>query len=327
VEREVSYHFVTLLEREVEMTTGFLERLKNTGDVLTHYAPLHTLLVDWGKDLESHLSEWVVNHPKEYQEALSRSFEAGCDLAYTATQASSPWRAEVFGLRDRVYEFNYKSAKLAKEVTPKGCYLMGLASTTNPDFLQPLGNMTPQEVYEGYKLQISALLEGGVDIILVAGNHIEEGVIAIQVVKDLAPIPVIAQNIFYWGKKGFRTMMGLDPGEASARLAEAGADVIGGSCGLMKKADETIGYYQRATLLVKEMRQGCPQPLSIQPDAGLAQLIEGKTVYPATPDEMASEVTHWIKEGARVVGGCCGTSLKHYEKISAVVRKLRSHGH
>jgi 5-methyltetrahydrofolate--homocysteine methyltransferase len=314
-------------EREVEMATDFLERLKNTDDVLTHYAPLHTLLVDWGKDLESHLSEWVVSHPKEYQEALSRAFEAGCDLAYTATQASSPWRAEVFGLRDRVYEFNYKSAKLAKEVTPKGRYLMGLVSTTNPDFLEPIGNMKHQEVYDGYKEQISGLLEGGVDILLVAGNHLAEAVIAIQVAKDLAGIPIISQNIFYWGKKGFRTMMGLDPRTASARLEEAGADVIGGSCGLMKKADEEIGYYQRATLLVREMRQGCHRPLSIQPDAGLAELIEGKTVYPATPDEMESEVPHWIEEGARIVGGCCGTSLKHYEKISAVVRKRRSRGH
>ena len=191
------------------MAMSFLERLKNTNDVLTHYAPLHTLLADWGKDLESHLSEWIINHPGEYQEALSRSFEAGCDLAYTATQASSPWRAEVFGLRDRIYEFNYKSAKLAKEVTPRDCYLMGLASTTNPDFLEPVGNMKPQEVYEGYKEQISALLEGGVDIMLVAGNHLEEAVIAIQVTRDLSKVPIIAQNIFYWGKKGFRTMMGL----------------------------------------------------------------------------------------------------------------------
>lgn len=119
----------------------------------------------------------------------------------------------------------------------------------------------------------------------------------------------------------------LDPGEASTRLVEAGADVIGGSCGLMKKADEAIGYYQGATLLVKAMRQGCDRYLSIQPDAGLAQLIDGKTVYPATADEMASEVTHWIKEGARIVGGCCGTSLRHYERVSAVVRTLRAHGH
>ena len=89
----------------------------------------------------------------------------------------------------------------------------------------------------------------------------------------------------------------------------------------MKKADEAIGYYQGATLLVKAMRQGCDRYLSIQPEAGLAQLIDGKTVYPATADEMASEVTHWIKEGARIVGGRCGTSLKHYRKLSEVVKR------
>jgi 5-methyltetrahydrofolate--homocysteine methyltransferase len=306
------------------MLTNFLDRLQNTSDVLIHYFPLHSALADWGKDLGSHLSEWIITHPDQYQDALVKSFEAGCDFASTSTQAASPWRAEVFGLRHKVHENNYLSAKLAKEVMSEGRYLAGFVSTTNPDFLEPLGNMTRQEVYDGYKEQISALLEGGVDLIMIVGNHIEEGMIAIQVAKDLGDIPVIAQNVFYAGKKGFRTMMGLDPVAASARLQEAGADVIGASCGLMKKAEDPVGYYQAVIPLVEEMRKGCDRFLSIQPDAGLAQLIDDKTIYPATPDEMASEAPNWIKAGARIVGGCCGTSLEHYRKLSKVVKKIKA---
>lgn len=305
------------------MATDFLSRLRGTQDVLLHYVPLHSLLADWGKPLEEHLSEWILNHPDAYQAALVKSYAAGCDLASTSTQASSPWRANVFGLRHRVYDHNYLSAKLAREVTPKDRYLCGFVSSTNPDYLQPLGNLTYQEVYDGYKEQIAALIEGGVDVIMIAGNHLDAQVIAVKAAKDLADLPVVAQNVFYIGKTGYRTMMGLDPQTATARLKEAGADVAGASCGLMKEGATTPGrthYYQAATQLVKQMRQGYDGLLSIQPNAGMAQLVNDQTVYPATPEEMAAEVGRWIDAGARIVGGCCGTSLEHYQRIFPVVK-------
>ena len=306
------------------MAMDLRERLQNTDDVLVHYVPLHSLLADWGKDLESHLSEWIINHPDAYQDALQQSFAAGCDFACTQTQASSPWRAEVFGLRDRIHELNYKSAKLAREATPPDRYVLALVSSTNPDFLEPLGKMTYTEVYEGYKEQMSALLEGGIDAFLIAGNHIDEAVIAIKVARDLCALPILSQNVFYAGKKGFRTMVGVDPKAASAKTEKAGADVVGGSCGLMTKSLDPSEWYPAATNLVKELRQGCSAHLSIQPDAGLAQLIGGKTVYPASPEEMAGEVLNWVDSGARIVGGCCGTNLEHYRQISAVLRKKRT---
>jgi len=300
------------------------ERLKNPDDILLHYAPLHTLLADWGWDMETNLSKWIVENPGKYQDALCQSFEAGCDFACTQTQSASPWRAEVFGLRDRIYEFNYKSAKLAREVTPPDRYVLAMVSTTNPDFLEPLGNMTYDEVYEGYKEQISALLEGGIDVFMIGGNHIDEALVAIQVARDLCDLPILSQNVYYTTKQGFRTMMGSDPIQGSARLQEAGVEVIGGSCGLMSKSSNPADYYPSATNLVKEMRKGCSAPLVIQPNAGLAQLVDGKTVYPATPEQMGTEVLNWVDAGARIVGGCCGTSLEHYRRISAVLRERKT---
>ena len=306
------------------MSPDLIHRLRSTGDVLMHYAPLHSLLADWGKPLEAHLSEWIVAHPDAYQEALTQSFEAGCDLASTSTQASSPWRAEVFGLRERVHELNYKSASLAREVMPKDRYLAGFVSITNPDFLEPAGDLTADEVYDGYKEQISALLEGGADLIMIVGNQLDTGMIAIKVAKDIADVPVIAQNVYYAGAKGFRTMMGYDPATGTARLAEAGADVVGASCGLMREGETTRGhthYYEAATELVRQMKDAFDGLISIQPNAGMARLVDGVTVYPATPDEMAAEVGSWMDAGARIVGGCCGTSLEHYRRVSPIVRR------
>lgn len=134
------------------MANEFLERIES--EVLILYAPMQTLLMDWGKDLESHLSEWVLAHPEEYQEALIKSYEAGCDMGHTATQASSLFRSAPFNLQDKVHEFNFKSAQLAREVTPKEFYVVGNISGSNPDFLEPYGSYTPEFVYEGYKEQI-----------------------------------------------------------------------------------------------------------------------------------------------------------------------------
>lgn len=305
------------------MPKSLIERLQNTDEILLHYLPLHSALADWGKDLESHLSEWIVTHPDAYQEAIRLSFDAGCDFVSTSTQAASPWRAAVFNMRSKVREHNYLSAKLAKDVTPPGKYVAGFVSSTNPDFLEPLGKMTRQEVYDGYKEQISALLEGGSDVIMIVGNHIEESIIAVQVVKDLANVPIVAQNVYFFGKKGYRSMMGHDPATGSRLLKEAGADVVGGSCGLMKRPEDAAdpkNYYQFATRLLAEMRSGFDGFLSIQPNAGLARLVDGQTVYPATPEEMAAEARNWIKAGARIIGGCCGTGLEHYRQLAKAVR-------
>ena len=295
------------------MATGFLSRLQS--EVLVMYAPMQTLLLDWGKDLESHLSEWVLDNPEKFQEALVKSYEAGCDMGHTATQASSVFRSKPFRVEHRVHEFNFKSARLAREVTPETCYVVGNISGSNPDFLEPYGSYTPEYVYEGYKEQILALAEGGVDILHISGNHQESMVIAVQAAKELTNLPVIAFNTYYKGKKGFRTLMGYDPMKATAMLADAGADLVGAICGQWSYGD--------GGEIIRQMREGTDKYLGCQPDAGLPDLIGDKTVYPATPEDMANVAPDWISAGANLVGGCCGTTLEHYRRLSAVVREGR----
>ena len=291
------------------MSGDFADRLQK--EIMVIYAPMQTLLADWGKDLESHLSAWVLENPEKYQEALVKSYEAGCTMGHTATQASSVFRATPFGVQDRVEELNRNSARLAREATPDGCYVVGNISSTNPDFLEPIGSMTDDFVYEGYKEQILALAEGGVDVFHISGNHIDETAIAMRVAKEHTSIPIIACNVYYKGKKGFRTMMGQDPETASRTLEEAGADAIGFNCGLVS--------YEDAPEVLRQMRQGTSKSLAAQPDAGMPLLVDGKTVHPATAEQMAHQAPAWIEAGARLVGGCCGTSLKHCATLSTLV--------
>jgi len=310
------------------MATDFLDRLRNTDDVLVFFGQIPTLLtLEYGYPLEEHVSVWTVDHPKEFQDAIRRVYAIGCDGAHIGVQSASPWRSKPFGqaVVDRVYELNYETAKLAKEVTPEGRYSVGNIGTTTPDFMEPVGNMTYDEVYEGYMVQIKGLVDGGIDIIGISGNEMEQAEVVIKAVRDNYPdIPVMTRNIFYAGKKGFRTMDGLDPKTASARLQEAGAEVIGAGCGLMTKSLDTSEWYPAVTALLKEIRQATDRFLVIQPDAGIPRLINGKTVWPASPEEMASEVPNWVNLGARIVIGCCGTTMEHYRRIIPILQEGRT---
>jgi len=292
----------------------FLERLES-GEVLVAEGPIHTLLEEKGRSLEGQLGEWIVDNPDDFQTVLKATYEAGCDLGHAGTQGNGRYRLADYGLEDKVYELTLKATQLAKKVTPKNCYLLGTVGISGR-FLEPVGDMTVDEAYESFKEQIIPMLEGGVDVIRCVENDTEQVAIAIKAVRDLCDLPVRGDNVFYPGKTGIRTMMGVDVKTAAARLQESGADVIGATCG---------GFpIEYAITTVKEMRQACSKPLMIKPDPGLAQLVDDKTVQPVTPEEMAREVSGWIAAGASIVGGCCGATLEHLRMISAVVKAEKS---
>jgi 5-methyltetrahydrofolate--homocysteine methyltransferase len=122
-------------------------------------------------------------------------------------------------------------------------------------------------------------------------------------------------NTYFKGKKGIRTMMGYTPEHASKMVDEAGADAIGAICGLWS--------YEDGVEILKSMRRGTNKPLGCQPDAGLPDLIDGQTVYPGTPDDMARWTPAWIAAGGKLIGGCCGTTIEHYRRLAEVVRQHR----
>ena len=295
------------------MARDFLERLTN-GEVLVAWPAVPALLEqESGRSLDSHLAEWVVNHPDVSQRVLKAHYTAGGDIGYLGTQGNNRFRLKEFGLEDKVYELTLRQVQIAREVTPDDCYLAGIVGLAGV-FLEPVGEMTIDELYKSYEEQIIPMLDGGVDIFVVSDNDTEEIAIQIRAVRDHCDLPVIAAHMFFATKKGFRTLMGLDVKTASTRLQEAGADVIGALCG------DSGRPISNALAIVKEMRQACDKPLLIKPCAGLAQLIDGKNMQPVTPEEMANEVPGWIAAGASIVGGCCGANLEHTKAISAAAK-------
>ena len=107
-------------------------------------------------------------------------------------------------------------------------------------------------------------------------------------------------------------MMGVTPEQAATHLDAAGADVIGTNCG---------NGIENMIEVVKELRKFTNKPIWARPNAGVPQLVNGETVFPATPEEMAEKVPELIEAGANMIGGCCGTTPKHIQEISKICNK------
>jgi 5-methyltetrahydrofolate--homocysteine methyltransferase len=186
--------------------------------------------------------------------------------------------------------------------------------------LKPLGDLDPELLYDAYREEVVGYAEGGVDVLwIMTMMDIEEAVIAVKAAKDFSSLPVMASMSFDFTAKGGRTIMGVDPVTAAKRLVEAGADVVGHNCGGATP--------EESTLILREMRTVTDKPLVAKPNGGKPELIDGKNYYPFTPEQFAMEVPNWVDAGARVVGGCCGTTPKHASEIFAAVKRRSLSGH
>jgi len=203
--------------------------------------------------------------------------------------------------------------RLGRQVCPPNCYLSGNISNLG-HLLQPLGEVSYEEAYESFKEQALAMAEGGIDVVWVLTmTEIPATEAAIRAVKDTIKVPVMASMSFDATTKGARTIMGATPAEAAARLDRAGADVIGANCGGISPA--------QVVDVLKEMAGATRKPLVAKPNAGKPEVIDGATVHPMSPEDMAAHVPAWIEAGARVVSGCCGAGPEHIARIAEAVRK------
>ena len=290
--------------------SNFLQRL-NT-DVLVTFGAVATELERDGFNLSGFLGGWVVDHPDAYQRLLKAYVDMGIDLLGVTGSQGAKFKFEKWGVQDNVIEINIKATKIVREVTPPNGFVVGTYGTTGK-MLEPLGDATPELLYDVFREEVVGYAEGGADVLWVMTMFdIQEAVLAVKAAKDFTQLPVIASMSFDFTPKGGRTLMGVDPKTAVEKLLDAGADVIGHNCG-GATPEET-------THILREMRTLTDKPLVAKPNAGIPESVDGRQIYPATPERYAKEVPNWIDAGARVVGGCCGAGLEHTAKIAAAVR-------
>ena len=255
---------------------------------------------------------WNVEKPAAIEAVLEGYASAGARLLTTNTFGGTRGRLAMHGLEDRVHELNKAGAEIAKRVAHHhlGTFVMGDVGPTG-DLMEPMGTLTIEGAAEIFAEQIKGLVDGGVDAILIETmSDLSEVEAAINAAHEVAPhLPVIATMSF---DTNLRTMMGVKPAQAVAKLSALGVRIIGANCG--RGMDEM-------RLIAREMVEARPAGVFIiaQSNAGLPILVGDTFEYQGTPDEMAKFAEEMKELGVNIIGSCCGSTPAHTSAIARAI--------
>ncbi len=240
---------------------------------------------------------WNVTQP-ERVEAVPRAYvEAGSRIILTNTFRSNRISLETHGMSGKIRELNRTGVEISRRAAAGRALVFASIGTTGK--LLIMGTATRQQLLDVFVEQTEILAEAGPDgIIIETMTDLEETKIAVEAARRTG-LPVIACMVYDSGRNRDRTMMGVTPEQAAKGLQEAGADVIGANCG-----QGPAGYIP----ICRRLAASTDLPLWIKPNAGLPELVEGRTVYRTTPNDFAVQFPSIVEAGASFVGGCCGTT-------------------
>lgn len=215
---------------------------------------------------------------------------------------------------ERTAELNRMAAELARKAAGPEAWVLGDVGPFG-DFLEPMGDMTEEELEVIFKEQIAALLEGGADAVLVE-TMVDPGEVAVAVraAKAVGDVPVIASYCFQKHTGTFRTLMGTTAAEAVKAAIAAGADIVGTNCGTDLSLDDYVA------LAMELVAAAGDTPVIVQPNAGAPKEGPMGPFYDATPEDMAQTARRLREVGVRIVGGCCGTRPDHLAAMAVAVQ-------
>jgi len=252
--------------------------------------------------------EWVVDAPERVRELHRRFVEAGSDLVLTCSFGATTPRLADGPLAGRTTEVNIRAAGLAREAVGDDRLVAGSMGPTG-QLIEPYGVLTREVCAEAYAEQAQALADGGVDLLVLETFFaLEEALWAIEGVQGVTDLPLVASFSF---DQGTHTMMGVSPADVVAAVEPLGVAALGANCG--RSLDDTDA-------IVAEFLAAAPGiPLWVKPNAGVPRIVGDAVVYEAGPEALAEHVRAYADRGARIVGGCCGSTPEH---IAAVARAL-----
>ena len=249
--------------------------------------------------------EWLFQAPDRVLE-LHRAFvDAGADILLTCTFGATSLRLQEGSLAGRAREVNVRAAEIAREGAGPNRLVAGSLGPSG-QLIEPYGLLDHDTAVAAYAEQAAALAEGGVDLLVLETIFaLEEAVWAVEGIKSATDLPLVVSFSY---DMGTRTMMGLSPTDAVNTIVPLGVAAIGANCG-RSLADTDV-------VVTEVLAAAGDVPVWIKPNAGVPKVVGAEVVYEAGPEMLADHVARYVEEGARVVGGCCGSTPEHVAAIA-----------
>ena len=296
------------------MAADLLARIKQS-PVLCDGA-MGTLLYAKGIFINRSYDELNLSQPELIRSVHHDYLQAGAEIIETNTFGGNSFRLAKHSLADKARDINLAGARLAHEAAKS--FDVWVAGSVGPlgTRIEPLGKTSFEEAREAFRQQIAALVEGGVDLlILETFGYLEEIHQAMLAAHDVnVKLPLVAQVTI---DEDGNCLDGSDPATFVPKLMEWGADVIGCNCSVGPVAMLDV---------IERVRTLTSLPLSAQPNAGIPRSVDGRNIYLCSPEYMASYARKFVAAGARIVGGCCGTTPEHIRVMKAALRVGEARG-
>jgi homocysteine S-methyltransferase len=298
-----------------------IDRLIRGGRVLSDGA-MGTMLYGRGIFINRCFDELNLSQPETVAGIHTEYLQAGAEIIETNTFGANAYRLERYGLRDRVREINLAGVRIARQcvaqIAEKQATEAFVAGAIGPlgVSLNPLGEVTLEQARAAFAEQIAALAEGGPGVgadllILETMTSLAEAGEAIRAAREVAP--GLRLVVMMTVDEDGNCLDGATPEIAAERLTKWGADVVGCNC---SDGPATV------LTVVERMRLATRLPLAAMPNAGLPRAVDGRNIYMASPEYMASFARKFIHAGASLIGGCCGTTPNHIRAMRSAMRAL-----
>jgi 5-methyltetrahydrofolate--homocysteine methyltransferase len=254
-----------------------------------------------------------LTHPETVLAIHRQYLEAGAELLITNTLTMNRIYIEAHHHGLDVREVNLAGARLARTAAGEGRCVLGDISSTG-QMLQPYGDLSEEDAFAAFHEQAAILAEGGVDgFIIETMFSLAEAVCALRACRAAADLPVLVCISFTTVANGGRTIMGDSAQDCALTLTREGAVAVGANCG-------DLDPFQTAEIVTKMQEAGSPLIIA-QPNGGKPKLVEGRTVFDMSPYDFAAGIYQCYQAGARLLGGCCGTSPEHIRAAAELLKK------
>jgi methionine synthase I (cobalamin-dependent)/5,10-methylenetetrahydrofolate reductase len=295
------------------MTSPALARLLDPEALVLFDGAMGTMLYARGVFINQCYDELNVRAPDLVRDVHKAYVKAGAEVLETNSFGANRIKLTQFGLATQTRELNRKAAELAREAAENGHDVL-VAGAVGPlgVRIEPFGPTSADEAREIFREQMEGLKEGGADLfILETFSDLHEIGQAIAAARDVDPaMPVVAQMTI--GVDGL-TPYGATPEDVARALDRFGADIVGLNC--------SVGP-QAILEAIEKMAPVTRKKISAQPNAGMPRDVGGRSMYMASPEYTASYARHLVQAGAKVVGGCCGTTPEHIHAMCEGIRPL-----